>query len=227
MICILNKIRAWHVFYITQDKLKKNKSIMKNTINEKAERIKKTIHGSAEKSREAIREIIKSNSKHIDSALDSNKKIIDSFKTKFNHEHIDSSITDTVKKTFGKSIELSEDSIDSIINGYSKQMEFFVDFNTKLVEAIQEISIGGNEKALELIHENFEKLRLLTINNTHEIIDSYNKHTNLALNFNKKFSDNVSTQIESFSKLRDNNIKMFSGWTSEWWKEGREKNATV
>ena len=112
-----------------------------STLNEKAEKIKNTIKGTAEKSKETIREIIDSNTKYIGAALDSNKKIIDSIKEKLNQQEIDDSVTDTLKSTFGKSIELAEDALDSIINSYTRQMELNVDFNTKLVDTIKESNI--------------------------------------------------------------------------------------
>ena len=95
---------------------------MKSTLNEKAEKIKSSIKGTAEKSKETIREFIDFNTKNIDAALDSNKKIFDSIKEKLNQQEIDDSVTDTLKQSFGKSVELAEDALDSIINSYTRQM---------------------------------------------------------------------------------------------------------
>jgi hypothetical protein len=201
---------------------------MKTTINEKAEKIKSNINGTAEKSKEVIREIINSSSKHIGEALDSNSKFVDSIKGKFQQETgTDNTLTDTLKKAFGKSIELSEETIDSVINGYTRQMEFNIDFNTRLIDAVKESGNQGVEKVLQLIQENFETSRQLTIDNLKETIDSYNKHTNLAINFNKKFGESINAQMEGMFKLQENSVKMFTRWTSEWWKDGREKDTTV
>ena len=167
-----------------------------NTLNEKAEKIKSSIKGTAEKSKETIREFIESNTKNIDAALDSNKKIFDSIKEKLNQQEIDDSVTDTLKNTFGKSVELAEDALDSIINSYTRQMEMNVDFNTKLVDAVKESKNEHPEKILELIRENFEASHQLTIRNTKEILDFYNKHTNLAVNFNEKFGESINIHIE-------------------------------
>ena len=113
---------------------------MNTKLNEKSEKIKNSIKGTAEKSKETIREIIASNTKYIGEALDSNKKIVDSIKEKLNHQELEDSVTDTLKSTFGKSVELAENALDSIINSYTRQMELNVDFNTKLVDAIKESS---------------------------------------------------------------------------------------
>jgi len=189
-----------------------------NTLNAKAEKIKSNIKGTAEKSKETIREIIATNSKFIGDALDSNKKIVDSIKEKLNQEEMEDSVTDEMKTTFSKSVELAEDALDSIINSYTKQMEMNVDFNTKLVDAINESKGSNPEKVLELILENFESARQLTINNTKEILDFYNKHTNLAVNFNQKFGENVKNQIGSLSGLQSKSLNKFTSWASEWWK---------
>ena len=194
-----------------------------STLNEKAEKIKNTIKGTAEKSKETIREIIDSNTKYIGAALDSNKKIIDSIKEKLNQQEIDDSVTDTLKSTFGKSIELAEDALDSIINSYTRQMELNVDFNTKLVDTIKESNIENTEKILNLIHENFEASRQLTINNTKEMLDFYNKHTNLAVNFNQKFEENINAQIETLFNIQSKGLNKFTEWASDWWKQTEKK----
>ena len=194
-----------------------------STLNEKAEKIKNTIKGTAEKSKETIREIIDSNTKYIGAALDSNKKIIDSIKEKLNQQEIDDSVTDTLKSTFGKSIELAEDALDSIINSYTRQMELNVDFNTKLVDTIKESNIENPEKILNLIHENFEASRQLTINNTKEMLDFYNKHTNLAVNFNQKFEENINAQIETLFNIQSKGLNKFTEWASDWWKQTEKK----
>ena len=196
---------------------------MNSSLNEKSEKIKNSIKGTAEKSKETIREIIASNTKYIDEALDSNKKIVDSIKEKLNQQEIEDSVTDTMKNTFGKSVELAEDALDSIINSYTRQMELNVDFNTKLVDAIKESSSAQPEKLLELIHENFEASHQLTINNTKEILDFYNKHTNLAVNFNQKFGDSINTQIESLFNIQSKGLSKFTNWASEWWKQEDKK----
>ena len=197
---------------------------MNTTLNEKAEKIKSNIKGTAEKSKETIKQFIESNKKHVGEAIDSNKKIVDSIKEKLDQQDVNDSVTDNVKDTFGKSVELAEDALDSIINSYTRQMEMNVDFNTKLVDAIKESKSEHPEKVLELIHQNFEASHQLTLNNTKEILDFYNKHTNLAVNFNEKFGDSINSQIESLYKIQGRGLNRFTDWASEWWKEdGKEK----
>ena len=191
---------------------------MSNTLHSNLEKIKSNIRGTAEISKETIKEIMASNSKFLSTAMDSNKKIVDSIKEKLYQQELEDSITDTIKTSFGKSIQLSEGSLDSIINSYTRHMEMNADFNTKLVDVINDSSIGNSEKVLELILENFEASRQLTIENTKEILNFYNKHTNLAIDLNHKFGENIKTQIETFSGKQDKSLNKFTNLAVEWWK---------
>ena len=193
------------------------------TLNEKAEKIKNTIKGTAEKSKETIRGIIESNTKYIGTAIDTNKKLVDSIKEKLNEHEIEDSVTDSMKNSFGNSVKLAEDALENIINSYTRQMEMNVDFNTKLVDAINESNHENHEKVLGLIHENFEASRQLTINNTKEILDFYNKHTNLAVNFNQKFSENINAQLESLFNIQSKGLHRFTEWAADWWKHPENK----
>jgi hypothetical protein len=192
---------------------------MTTTLNDKAEKIKDSIKGTAEKSKETIKQIIDSNSKYIDNALDSNKKFVDSLKNKMTQQEMDDSVTETIRNTFGKSIELAEDALDSIINSYTTQMEMNVDFNTKLVDAFKESNGSIPEKVLNLIQENFESSRQLSINNTKEMVDLYNKHTNLAVNFNQKFAESVNAQMDTLFKIQSKGMNRLSEWAADWWKQ--------
>jgi ribosomal protein S17E len=195
---------------------------METTLNEKAEKIKEKISATAEQSKKTIKEIIETNAKYIDTALDSNKKIVDSIQENLKQQKIEDTVTGNLKSTFGKSVELAEDALDSIINSYTRQMEMNVDFNTKLVDAVKEADARTPEKVLNLIHENFEASRQLTINNTREILGFYNKHTNLAVNFNQKFGESINAQMESMFKIQSTGLNRFTDWASEWWKQAEK-----
>jgi len=197
---------------------------MSTTLNTKSEKIKNSIKETAEKSKETIREIINSNSKYIDSALDTNKKVVDSIKKKLDQQDIDDSITTTVKDTFVKSVELAENAIDGIIDTYLKQIEWNIDLNTKLIDAFNENYGKNPEKVLNQIYENFEASRQLSINSTKDIIEFYNKHTNLAVNFNKKFAENVAAQVETLSRVQNQGLNKFTEWASDWWKENEKES---
>ena len=198
-----------------------------NNTYEKAEKIKKNITGFAEKSKETIRELIGSSSKQMENAMDSNSKLFNSIKKKLDIQEVDGKVADTVKHTFVKSMELAEDTFDAIINSYTRQMAHTVDFNTQLVEAVKESNPKNADKFLELIQENFERSQELNSKNTKEILDFYNKHTNLTLNFNKTFSDNVNAQVEAMFQIQSRGFDRFTNWASDWWKQGNGEKESV
>ncbi len=200
---------------------------MNYTLNEKSDRIKDSINVTAEKSKETIREMISSNNKYIGDALDSNRIIVDSIKEKLNNQDIEDSVTESMNSTFGKSIELAEDALDSIINAYTKQMEMTVDFNTKLVDVIKSANLLHPEEVLELIHGNFHDAHQLTIKNTKEILDFYNKHTSLAVSFNQKFCKSINAQIESLFILQNKGLNKFTIWAADWWKQEEEDKKEI
>jgi len=191
-----------------------------NNTYEKAERIKKNITSFAEKSKETIRELIGANSKQMENAMESNSKLFNSIKKKFDIQEVDGKVSDTVKHTFVKSLELAEDTFDAIINSYTRQMKHTVDFNTQLVEAVKESNPKNADKFLELIQENFDRSQEMNSKNTKEILDFYNKHTNLTLNFNKTFSDNVNAQVEAMLEMQSKSFGKFTNWATDWWKQG-------
>ncbi|MGP8215573.1 MAG: hypothetical protein ACLQQ4_08430 [Bacteroidia bacterium] len=187
--------------------------------HDKAEKIKKNMSGYAEKSKETIHELIQTNSKLLEDALGDHSKILNSIKNKFTLHNNDTDLSGDVKSTLAKSVKLAEDTFDAIINSYTRQMELIVDFNTQLVELVKDSEPHNAEKFLELIHENFERSRNLTINNTKEILDFYNKHTNLAINFNEKFAQTVNSQIDNLFQTQKRSLDKFTHWASEWWNE--------
>jgi hypothetical protein len=197
---------------------------MKNSVLEKTEKIKTIIDDSALKSKEAVKEIISMNNKYLGQALDSNKKIVDEIKQQFQLKDHGAAFFETLNKAFGKSVELSEETIDGIVEAYNKQVELYVDYNTKLVDAIKEtagysMNLYEAEKLLKLIHDSFEESLSSMSRSLKVLIDSYNKHTNLALNFNQKFGENVNAQMQLFRELQQNNASFFSSWATEWWKQ--------
>ncbi len=198
---------------------------MANTTNETAEKIKGSIKASSEKSKETIREIIASGNKYLHSAIEANRQIIDSVKEKLNREKLDDTVTGALKNAYQKSIELSEDALDSIINSYSRQMELAIDSNSKLLDTVKELKIARPGQLINTIKENFEATRELNVRNTKEMVDFYNKHSNLALNFNKKLGESLNVQIDAMAKLQRDGYHKFTEWASEWWKNSAKETA--
>jgi hypothetical protein len=142
---------------------------------------------------------------------------------------MDPSIVSSFKSLFSKSIKLSEDTIDSIIDSYTQRTDLSIDFTTSLMDALQNEDLStkeGVEKVIDLVKENLEKSSELSMKNMEKIVSVYNNHLNLALNFNKKFADNINSQIEAMFKLQKENMDSFLSldMVNEWWKtESKEK----
>ena len=191
---------------------------METTLNEKAEKIKAKIKTSAEQSKETIRSIIENNVELIGNAMESNRKVVDSIRENLGQQKLEDTITAPLTGTFEKSVSLAEDTLDSIINSYTRQMEQNVDLNTKLVDALKDTKGGAPEKVLNLIQENFEASREMIIKNTQDILEFYNKHTNLAVNFNDKFGENVTQQMDALFKIQKQGLTKFTNWAEGYWK---------
>jgi hypothetical protein len=139
---------------------------------------------------------------------------------------MEDSVTGKLKNTFGKSVELAEGAIDSIISSYSRQMKMNLDGNTKLMEAVKNSDSKTHDKVLNVIQNNFEAVRELTINNTKEILDFYNKHTNLAVNFNEQFSENINVQLASLFNIQSKGHQAMTDWTNAWRKQSKKETTT-
>jgi hypothetical protein len=201
---------------------------MKSSVTEKTEKIKTIIGDTALKSKEAVQEIININNKILREALDSNKVMVQEIRQQFHLDGKNTPSLDSFNKAFGKAVELSEETIDTIIDGYNKQIKMYVDYNTKLIDTMKESSaFSGNNKEmdrfLKLIQENFESSVSTMNSNMKAVIESYNKHTNLALNFRQKFGDSVTAQIGMYNDLQKNSMEMINSWASEWWKHADHK----
>src|ERR1700739_4391833 len=201
---------------------------MKNTINKQAETLKKSIDSVSQSSKESIKTLIESNSKQFDSALETNKKTFDSISKMLYEKEMDPTIVSAFKSTFGKSIKMSEDVIDSIIDSHTQRIDLTIDFTTKFMEIVKNEDLNskeGMDKLVSLVKENFEKSSELSMGNMQKIVNVYNDHLNLALNFNKKFADNINSQITSMFKLQKKNIDSFFAMdmVTEWWKNVSEE----
>ncbi|HWY98478.1 MAG TPA: hypothetical protein VNY36_05270 [Bacteroidia bacterium] len=196
---------------------------MKNTINKQAEILKKSIDSVSKNSKESIKTLIESNTKHFDSAVESNKKTFDSISKLLYEKEIDPSIISAFKAIFGKGFKLSEDVIDSIIDSHTERIDLSIDFTAKFMELVKSEDLNKKEGVnglIELVKENFNQSTGLSMRNMEKFVSIYNEHLNLALNFNKKFADNINSQVESMFRLQKRNFNTFFSLDSvtNWWK---------
>ncbi|MBI4947011.1 MAG: hypothetical protein HY840_11500 [Bacteroidetes bacterium] len=184
--------------------------------------LKENIEAVYKKSKETIRQVVDSSSKQIESAFDLNKKFIESLEKQiFNKELVDTSLISETKKAFGNSVELSEDAIDTIIDIQTSQLQSCVDFNAKLADSLRNIDASDSDEIqslVQLIEKRLEESSNQSIENTKKMTDIYNKHLNLAINFNERFSKNINNQLQILSLFQNKNAEIFNDWATAWWK---------
>jgi hypothetical protein len=184
--------------------------------------LKASINGSAEQNKETLRALVEANHKLIEAAMESNKKLVDSIKEKLKAQAASGTVTEPLKIDFQKSISVSEDALDSIINAYSKQMKQNIDFNSKIIEAIRHVKSLDTEKLIGLIQENFDKSNQLTIQSTREVMSCYDRHINLVTKFNAKFAEGIKTQIDAMFDFQRMSTTGFSDLAFKLMKEHRK-----
>lgn len=196
---------------------------MKTQIIDHAEKLKQNINIVSDNSKKNIRSLIGNATKEFDSALDLNKKLIESLEKQiYNGDFANTSLLSEVKKTFGTSVELSEEAIDYIIDIYNEQLQSNIDNNMELMNTINNQYFEDKEVEEELvkvIEKNFEKITSQLNENTKKVTDIYNKHINLSINFNKKFSDNINSQLKMLNGFHSRNQESFT----EWWKTAKDE----
>lgn len=192
------------------------------TETDTAENLKTVIDKTSKSYKEAVHAIVQSNSGYLKIAMDSNKNIIDSMEEQFQIKNIDHAVIDDVKNAMSNSMEMSEETIDTVIDSYNKQVESAIDFNSKLAEMINDMEVkypSESEKLMKLIQANFESFIKLSTEGMNKIVDSYNRHTNLALNFNKTFGKSINSQMDAIQQVQTRNMDSITRMASEWVKK--------
>ena len=206
---------------------------MKSTNNLPVESLRKSIDSASQKSKESIKTLMDVNSRQFEAAIETNKKTFDSISKMLYDKEMDPSIVSSFKGNFVKSMKLSEDAIDSIIDVHRKRIDISIDFASKFMELMKDEDLGtkkGNDKLVELIKENFDKSTHLSLENMEKMVAIYNNHLNLVLNFNKKFAETMSSQIGAMFKIQKKGFEPFFMFdmTNEWWKAmGDEKSKSL
>lgn len=200
---------------------------MKTSVIDHAEKLKQNISIVSDNSKKNIRTMIGSASKEFEAALNLNKKLIESLEKQiYNGDFANISLISEVKKTFGNSVELSEEAIDYIIDIYNDQLQSNIDINMELMKTIKNQYFEdkeAEEELMQVIEKNFEKITNQLNENTKKVTDIYNKHINLSINFNKKFSENINSQLKMLNGFQNRNQDSFT----EWWKTTKEEVATL
>ncbi len=204
---------------------------MKNTVHKHAETLKKHVDGVAEKSRERMKHLVDANSKHFENAVKANAKNFDAVSKMLYEKELDPSIVSAFKNNFIKSLKLSEETIDSIIDSSKERVGLSIDFTTKFADAIKHEDLTtteGVETLIEMLKENIDKSTELSLRNMEKVTSIYNDHLNLVLGFNKRFAETINSQVLSLFKMQKRTAdKATSDIANEWWKATHEEKETV
>ena len=202
---------------------------MKNTNHKPVETLKKSIDNVSQRSKESIKTLVETSTKQFDSAIEANKKTFDSLSKMLYDKEMDTTILSSFKNNFGKGIKLSEVTMDAIIDAYTRRMDFNIDFANRFMETLRSEDMNtkeGTNALIELVKENLDKSSALSAENMDKMVALYNEHLNFALNFNKKFADNINAQVAAMFKLQKKYVDSFYSLDSmsDWWKNiGEEK----
>ncbi len=196
---------------------------MKAMVIDYAEKLKQNILNVSDNSKEAIRTMVGSASKDFEVALDINKELIESLEKQiFNGNFTNISLISESQKTFDNSVELSEEGIDYFVDFLNNQLQSNIDNNLELMEIIKNQNFKNKEvekEIVKIIEKNFEKITSQLNESTKKITDMYTKHLNQSINFNKKFSENINSQLKMLSGFHDKNLESII----EWWKTPKEE----
>ena len=194
--------------------------------NTKTETLRAAIENTSRSYKEAVHAIVESNTGYLKVALDSNRHIIDTIEEQFHNRDMDETVINGVKKALGNSVEMAEDTIDTVIDAYNDQVDTTLKFNSKLMEMIKDLDLKypeESDKVLKVIQDNLESSIKVSTEGMKKIVDAYNKNTNFALNFNKTFGQSFNSQIEAINKLQNTNINALTHWATELVKHNGEE----
>ena len=196
---------------------------MNFTQKKQIEKLKRVIAEATASSAETVKTIINSRLQQLIDSVNSNHKFLELMKARFLLNGLDPNIISTVKNFYFNGIDLSEQMIDTLIEAHSKRLEYWKGYTTELVELLLQdqrfLSEAETEKIIDRVIENFEFISDKSQNELKEIVGLYNKHGNIAMNFNEKFTDPLKKQLESISKLKGIRKPVYNNQASQWWKE--------
>jgi hypothetical protein len=196
---------------------------MNNTETKKTEKVKPIANDWALKPKEAIKELVNLNYQVLEHTLATGKKMVEEVKQTIPLKENTDTFLDIYDVSLDKSIKLTEETATGMVDAYKKRMELYDNFNTKLMDSVKEIATAMSpldmEKVLKLIKDNFDLSKNVMNEGMKSVIETYNKHMGVALNFNQKFSDTIIAQFKMFKEMNEKSVSFYNNLTTEWWKE--------
>jgi len=196
---------------------------MNNTVTEKIERNKSIADNSVLKLKDISKETADLTKNNHTPVLAIGKQDGEESKPQVTLKENTETFLDIYNANLDKTIKLTEETATGMVEGYKKRMELYDNFNTKLMESVKEMSTSMSlldiEKVLKLIKDNFDLSKNVMNEGMKSVIETYNKHMGVALNFNQKFSDTIIAQFKMFKDMNEKSVSFYNNLTTEWWKE--------
>src|ERR1035441_6355997 len=176
------------------------------SFSEQLEAFKKQLDAASKNSKGNINAIITSCSSSYEKAIDANKKFVDELREKLKGQPVDTAFLDQINNAFISSMDLSDDVIDTIIDSHMRRTGLIAENHKKNLEALSKAYATDKmsyEDFLKLYEKEFEQSIEQSTQDMKKIVDVYNKHLNLSVNFNKLFSNNINSQVDAIVKLQN------------------------
>lgn len=189
---------------------------------------KKELDGATKNAKDNIRSIITSCTSNYEKAVEANKKYVAELREHLKGQHIDATVFDEITNTFVSSLDVSDDVIDTIIESHLRRTNRIAEAHKKNLETLSKAYATDKinyEDFLKLFETNFKQSIEHSTEDMKKMVDVYNKHLNLSVNFNKSFSKNINTQLDAIIKLQNRNLEGYTNWTFDWWNKSHESKA--
>src|ERR1035437_502995 len=191
---------------------------------EQIEALKGQLDGATKNAKENIRTIIASCTGSYEKAIEANKKYVDNLREQLKGQHIDTAFFDEITNAFASSLEVSDEVIDTIIDSHMRRTNRIVEYHRKNLEVLSKAYSTDKmnyEDFLKLFQKNFEESIEHSTLDMKKIVDVYNQHLNLTVNFNKSFAKNINSQVDTMVKLQSKGLEAYNNWVSNWWQKGK------
>lgn len=192
------------------------------TIDNRYEHALATDELVSRKSKEYTGSIADMPAKDNNNSSEMNKKFAEPAEKQIHNDKLpDNFLIENIRKAFNESVELSEEAMDTIISMQSQQLNSVIDFNCKLTDSLHNLDYSNKQEITDLlgaIRKNFDETSNRLVENTRKMSELYNKHVNLAVNFNDRLSKNINHQFQILNWYTTKNADLFNAWTLSWWR---------
>ncbi|MEK6615271.1 MAG: hypothetical protein AABZ32_04045 [Bacteroidota bacterium] len=210
---------------VEEPKTKKHSdTVGSKTISQQIEGLKSKLDEASKEAKENIRSTITACTEQYNRAIEANKEYVKELREQMKDAKMDTSHLDEISNTFANSLQMSEEVIDTIIDSHLHRVSQIVDFNKKSAEQLHQGYSSDKfnyEKFVALQQKSFSESIELSTRDMKKIVEVYNKHINLSVNFSKRFSTNINSQIDALVKFQSKGLQAYSNWVANRWEKDK------